>query len=315
MKMSYKIALAAAAALFAVVIVMFAGPSEPDGAAPETADATEQSQPEPQQRKTLLSDPANDGTLKSLAGKPAAPATDSTGSSLANDVRDRIRAAGAARDASDRTAATPPPTGDTPVNATALTNTDTGTQTNTNKPETKPAPPVTQNALDAILGGSANSPATPTNNLTIANKNTVTTLSSPDTGPAITTGGTYTVQPGDTFSSIANKHYGDESRWFDVAQANPTADPTKLRVGQELKLPDAQSLRTHDEPVPPGPTGVKTYTIRPGDSLSTVAKISYGDPTLWRVIYNFNRDKIGDNPNAIQAGMTLRVPPRVQGAN
>ena len=65
---------------------------------------------------------------------------------------------------------------------------------------------------------------------------------------------------------------------------------------------------------PPGPGGIQTYTIRTGDSLSTVAETYYGDPTLWRTIYNFNRDKIGENPNAIQAGMALKVPPRVQGA-
>jgi nucleoid-associated protein YgaU len=231
------------------------------------------------------------------------------GNSLTSDVRDRIRAAAAP----DNNQPAPTTTTDTPVSATALTNTGTGSSGAATQPQTKPAAPVSQNSLDAILGTSANTSTPPAN--TPATTPPTTTAAAPATKPTATGDTVYTVQPGDTFSSIASKHYNDESKWFDIAQSNPTVDPTRLRVGQELRLPAIQFLAKHEEPIPAGPTGIRTYTIRPGDSLSTVAEVSYGDPTLWRVIYNFNRDKIGDNPNAIQAGMTLRVPPRVQGAN
>ena len=48
---------------------------------------------------------------------------------------------------------------------------------------------------------------------------------------------TYIIQPGDTLMAIAARFYGDASRWSAIAEANPEADPRRLRVGQEIKLP------------------------------------------------------------------------------
>lgn len=319
MKMSYKIALIAAVALFAIAILLFTGPSDTDEAT-DTTTVAEQPLPEPPSRKTLMDNPSKDATSATQAKNSSTPpnGAGAPGNSLTNDVRDRIRAIAAAQEADAENtgpAAKPTTPGNTtPVNATALTNTGTGSPvpTTANTPETKPAAPVSRNTLEAILG---TSPGTTKAPATDAASSSNTMKPGPEAKPAPGADTMYTVQPGDTFSSIANKHYKDETRWFDIAQANPSVDPARLRVGQELRLPAIQFLAKHEEPVPPGPTGVKTYTIRPGDSLSTVAEKFYDDPTLWRVIYNYNHKVIGDNPNAIQAGMTLRVPPRVQGAN
>jgi LysM repeat protein len=49
--------------------------------------------------------------------------------------------------------------------------------------------------------------------------------------------GTYTIQRGDTLIAIAGRFYGDASQWSVIARANPRADPRRLRVGQEIKLP------------------------------------------------------------------------------
>jgi len=49
--------------------------------------------------------------------------------------------------------------------------------------------------------------------------------------------GTYTIQHGDTLTAIAARFYGAASQWSVIAQANPTADPMRLRVGQKIKLP------------------------------------------------------------------------------
>jgi nucleoid-associated protein YgaU len=49
--------------------------------------------------------------------------------------------------------------------------------------------------------------------------------------------GTYTIQRGDTFMAIAAHFYGDASQWSVIAEANPKADPRRLRIGQEIKLP------------------------------------------------------------------------------
>lgn len=48
---------------------------------------------------------------------------------------------------------------------------------------------------------------------------------------------TYTIAKGDTLWSIATREYGDGQKWKTIAQANPSVDPQKLRVGQQITLP------------------------------------------------------------------------------
>lgn len=46
-----------------------------------------------------------------------------------------------------------------------------------------------------------------------------------------------TVQKGDTLRSIARRELGDERRWKEIAGLNPSIDPSKLAIGQRVKLP------------------------------------------------------------------------------
>lgn len=52
---------------------------------------------------------------------------------------------------------------------------------------------------------------------------------------------TYIIRRGDTLMAIAAHHYGDAFQWTVIAQANPEADPRRLRVGQEIQLPPGSS--------------------------------------------------------------------------
>ena len=54
-----------------------------------------------------------------------------------------------------------------------------------------------------------------------------------------TGGKTYTVQKGDTLSSISKKVYGDAGRWKDIWNANKDVVPNKdkLKVGTKLRIP------------------------------------------------------------------------------
>ncbi|HVU25484.1 MAG TPA: LysM peptidoglycan-binding domain-containing protein [Opitutus sp.] len=58
------------------------------------------------------------------------------------------------------------------------------------------------------------------------------------TRPA-TTGRTHTVVKGDTLFSLAQKYYGDRSKWRDIYEANRDVMPTEnsLRIGLEIKIP------------------------------------------------------------------------------
>jgi nucleoid-associated protein YgaU len=50
---------------------------------------------------------------------------------------------------------------------------------------------------------------------------------------------TYVVQAGDTLSKIAQKLYGDASKWKEILQANKDTipNPDLIKVGQEIKIP------------------------------------------------------------------------------
>ncbi len=48
---------------------------------------------------------------------------------------------------------------------------------------------------------------------------------------------TYTVQPGDSLFSIAEKRLGDRARWGEIGRLNNLPDPSNLRVGTVLLLP------------------------------------------------------------------------------
>lgn len=137
----------------------------------------------------------------------------------------------------------------------------------------------------------------------------------PPTPPRTTeaTPRTYTVQPGDTFASIAVKVYGEEQAWFDIAQANPSVDPKRLQVDQVIVLPK-RGVTEREEATPPAPGRDQSYTVRPGDNLSKIAKKFYNDTEAWDLIYNRNRDKIGPRPDQLKVGMVLVIPQAYNGA-
>ncbi len=50
------------------------------------------------------------------------------------------------------------------------------------------------------------------------------------------------------------------------------------------------------------------YTVKRGDSLSKIAKKVYGNPKLYKQIFEANKPMLKD-PNLIYPGQTLRIPP------
>lgn len=51
----------------------------------------------------------------------------------------------------------------------------------------------------------------------------------------------------------------------------------------------------------------RTYTVRPGDTLSKIAKEFYGNAKDYNRIFEANRDKL-QNPDKIQVGQELVIP-------
>ncbi len=61
-------------------------------------------------------------------------------------------------------------------------------------------------------------------------------------------------------------------------------------------------------PVQPVAPTSATYTVRSGDTLSTISQATLGDSGRWREIYELNRGAIGSNPNVVVPGTMLKLP-------
>lgn len=109
---------------------------------------------------------------------------------------------------------------------------------------------------------------------------------------------TYTVKPGDTLYSIA-KRYGIDVKT--LASANGLSDPNALKAGTELTVP-VTPVPT-PRPVTP-PAGASTYTVKAGDTLSSIARQHGTSPGELQKLNNL------PNPNQIKVGMTIVVPGR-----
>ncbi len=59
------------------------------------------------------------------------------------------------------------------------------------------------------------------------------------------------------------------------------------------------------------PTCNERYVVRPGDTLSKIARGAYQDSSLWRYIYDYsgNARAIGGRPALMSAGTVLKLPP------
>ena len=102
----------------------------------------------------------------------------------------------------------------------------------------------------------------------------------PPVSPMVPSAKTYSVQKGDTLSSIASAH---GTTWKKLADYNNLSNPNQLKTGQELRIPDAGSVTSgttakHAVPVSSRPVAgsIKpgTYVVQKGDLLSTIAKRS-----------------------------------------
>lgn len=122
--------------------------------------------------------------------------------------------------------------------------------------------------------------------------------------------GIYTVERGDTLSSIAQRFFGNADLWPQLHAANRSVigdNPRLIFAGQRLNL----SLNTPSIVFKPATSPAPgSYTVQRGDTLSAIAQQVYGDANRWSAIYEANRGLLGDNPHLIFAGQNLTIPAR-----
>ncbi|MCX7806198.1 MAG: LysM peptidoglycan-binding domain-containing protein [Planctomycetota bacterium] len=104
-----------------------------------------------------------------------------------------------------------------------------------------PAAPAGVRARDAAARSAPGSdPATTPAGIPTAVAGLGATGANPPAGtPASDSGKTHTVAKGDTLAGLSRKYYGDEKHWKRIADANPDADPARLKTGAVLKIPPA----------------------------------------------------------------------------
>lgn len=96
----------------------------------------------------------------------------------------------------------------------------------------------------------------------------------------------------------------------DPPPPTPTALPVITPSPSPQAKPTTPSPSVPSSPSPsPSPVAGESYTVAEGDTLATIAERFYGDPSLWRRIYDANQSAIGDNPDNVRVGTVLTIPP------
>ena len=73
----------------------------------------------------------------------------------------------------------------------------------------------------------------------------------------------YTVQPGDTWTGLAGRFYGDQTRFAEILAFNHLAEGSSLYIGQKLRIPltsDREALPSPMEPIVLGEGAVQILT-------------------------------------------------------
>ena len=190
---------------------------------------------------------------------------------------------------------------------------------------------ATVGAAGASGGSSAGlAGAGPTNPSTSSTGNSTANSTVNGTGSETT----YVVKKGDSFESISKSMYGTTTKWKEIAKANPTVDPTRMKIGAKLRIPaagasistetsmasassgsSAASSGKSSTKTAAGSTSGGTHVIAKGDTFSSLARSYYGDSKFWKAIAKAN-PKISEKSLAI--GTKIAIPPKstvVSGGN
>jgi len=84
-----------------------------------------------------------------------------------------------------------------------------------------------------------------------------------------------------------------------IPEPEPVPEPELIPEPEPEPVPEPK-LIPEPEPVPELPDSVTVmYMTKPNDWLSKIAISEYGEVSMWRSIWKWNYEEIGDNPNLI----------------
>jgi len=131
----------------------------------------------------------------------------------------------------------------------------------------------------------------------------------------------HTIQPDETLATLAKQYYGDYKKFHLIAMYNEIEDATKVRAGQQIKVPviegipimaDPSEIQTVSGKAPPArPEEIITvkgfiiHTVKAEETLSKLAKMYYGDLKKYDLIAKFNDMQIYDS---LRVGQEIKIP-------
>ena len=125
------------------------------------------------------------------------------------------------------------------------------------------------------------------------------------------------VKPGESLRAICRRYYGNADLADPLARYNGVSDPNVLCVGRQLRIPSAAVLldpaarwtakQEHTNAARSTDARFVTYTIKPGESLSEIAKRLLNSAARWEQLYELNRHVLSD-PDEIRAGTVITIP-------
>jgi nucleoid-associated protein YgaU len=127
------------------------------------------------------------------------------------------------------------------------------------------------------------------------------------------------VQSGETFTSIAVKHYGGIRHLKLITDANPQIDPRRLQVGAKVKIPAlpagalAAASRNRAEGAAdtssPRITSGRSHTVTAGDTWFTLGQRYLGSSARGIELYEFNKGRVPRDLNHLPVGTVIELPP------
>jgi nucleoid-associated protein YgaU len=91
-------------------------------------------------------------------------------------------------------------------------------------------------------------------------------------------------------------------------EANKIWDAIKtIPTWQQEVVADIRATGAPSGTQQPATQGEKTYTVKPGDTLSKIAKETLGDANAYMDIFNANKNVLSD-PDKIKPGQVLKIP-------
>lgn len=130
---------------------------------------------------------------------------------------------------------------------------------------------------------------------------------------------TIKVEPGDALSTIASRELGSIRHMQLIIEANRDQinDANDIKAGMTLKIPAIAASGTTGSANNASPVrsltestttrAVKTYTVQPRDTFSSIARTRLGDERRWKELFDLNKGKVR-SADALKPGVVISLP-------